>query len=178
VRGRIGPAVVTVKALTPDGVRTGSGFLVSNDGLIATSKSLVQDAADILIIFANDKRGTAKVAKAHPAADLVILKTRSPGITSVPLGDPDMQRAEQPVVACAHPNCRAGLYSSGTHVEVRQLGGADYVAFRGNTPAEAKGGPLVGEDGRVIGVLGSRSNRGTNLAVAITEVKNLLPLIR
>lgn len=138
------------------GQALGSGFVVSEDGIIVTNNHVIEGADDIEIEFFSGKRLKAKVVGTDPKTDLAVLKVESDQpLPFVQFGNSDAMRVGDWVMAMGNPlgqgfSVSAGIVSArgrslqGTYDDYLQT---DAAINRGNS-----GGPLFNMDGEVIGV--------------------------
>lgn len=78
----------------------GSGFIVSQDGLILTNKHVVADAKATYTVFTNDgRKHSAKVLARDPLQDLAVVKIDGTGYPTAPLGDSDSLELGQTAIA-------------------------------------------------------------------------------
>lgn len=86
------------------GFGTGSGFLVSDTGLVVTNQHVVQGANSIGIRMAEGGSYTASVVGQHPTQDLAYLHIDSGGpFTPIAIGDSDAVRVGESVVVIGFP---------------------------------------------------------------------------
>lgn len=145
----------------------GTGFVVSEDGLVLTNKHVVLDAEAEFTVLTNDgKKYPAKVLARDPVQDLAVLKIESsPGQTfpKVTLGDSSRLEMGQTVIAIGNAlgefrntisvGVVSGLgrtitASGGDFVEtLEDIIQTDAAINKGNS-----GGPLLNLRGEVIGI--------------------------
>lgn len=144
----------------------GSGFIVSEDGLILTNKHVVSDTeAEYTVLLNDGKSFPAKVLARDPTNDIAILKVDKSGLTPVELGDSSAIQIGQRVVAIGNAlgefrntvstgvvsglsrSISTGSGDPGDPDELRELLQTDAAINPGNS-----GGPLLDIDGRVIGI--------------------------
>ena len=95
------PAVVTV--MTDDG--SGSGFLASSFGLIATNYHVVRNTRYLAVQFADGRKVEAKVVAVNPFHDMALLKVNSELVSKIrplnilPADKEDSVKVGIPVVA-------------------------------------------------------------------------------
>ena len=78
----------------------GTGFLVSEDGLILTNKHVVFDEKAEYTVLTNDgKKYAAKVLARDPAQDLAVIKIDETGLKPAKLGDSDSVKLGQTAIA-------------------------------------------------------------------------------
>src|SRR6476661_181941 len=139
--------VVTITSVFPDGEAGGSGFVVSNDGLILTNAHVVTNSADIVgyDLF----------------ADVAVLRVSADGekLQPVPLGNSSRVRVGEPVAAIGSPFLEAGSLSVGVVSAInRSLSSGTGFAIPGAIQTDAainhgnSGGPLFNSAGEVIGI--------------------------
>ncbi len=157
------PAVVSVVVGEKGG---GTGFIVSDDGLILTNKHVVLDEkAEYTVFTSNGEEFSAKVLARDPLQDLAIIKISQEDklFPVLELGDSDDLRPGQTVIAIGNALAEfkntvstgvvSGLgrtitASGGTFVEtLEDIIQTDAAINRGNS-----GGPLLSLEGKVIGI--------------------------
>ena len=75
---KINPAIVSIEAETKDGLSSGTGCIVTQDGTILTGSHVVDDAEKIDVTTCNGKVYKAKViAKMGKSRDLSLIKIES-----------------------------------------------------------------------------------------------------
>jgi hypothetical protein len=161
---------------------SGSGFVVSRDGLIATNYHVIYGARRIEVFLSGSGRPfVADVVKVAPEHDLALLKISPPGrLKPVRLGDSSRLAVGAEVIAIGNPLGLDNSVSTGIVSQVRVL---DDIAFMGpliQTTAPispgSSGGALFSRDGQVIGVTTLELLRGQNLnfAVPVDRLKELM----
>ncbi len=191
----IRPATVMVETDRNYGVRVyGSGFLVSEDGLVVTCASQVRRAQELACYYRNEQRIRAKVVAEDEGIDIAVLKLQAEGVyPTVRLGDSDLDVIEGGRLGlCAYPHpvtffdLGIGLDSTAAagHVAAIRLGDQvdnrarnallelDLAVQNGNS-----GGPVFSlEDGKVLAVAVARAESGAlaGYGIPINQVKALL----
>lgn len=170
-------------------ISAGTGFVVSDDGLIITNKHVVSDEEAEYTVIANDgEKYAAKVLARDPVQDLAVLKIDNPeGEKSLPalkLGDSEKLQQGQSVIAIGNAlgefqntvsvgvisglrrtiTASAGFGQSETLEEVIQT---DTAINPGNS-----GGPLLNLNGEVVGVNVARAAaENIGFAIPISRAK-------
>lgn len=173
-------------------IGAGTGFVVSENGLIATNKHVVQDGdAQYTVIMANGKTYDAKVVDRDPFQDLALIKIEASDLKTVPLGDSSSVRVGETVIAIGNALgefsnsvskgivsgiSRSVTASTGQSSErLEQLIQTDAAINPGNS-----GGPLLNLSGQVIGVNTAIVSGAQNLgfAIPIDNIKKAIEAIK
>lgn len=152
----------------------GSGFIVSDDGIVLTNAHVVDGASEVTVKLTDRREFHAKVLGADPATDVAVLRIEAQHLPVVKLGNPAQARVGDWVVAIGSPfgfenSVTAGIVSA----KGRSLPGDTYVPFIQTDVAVNpgnSGGPLFSLDGKVIGInsqIYSRSGGYQGLSFAI-----------
>lgn len=135
----------------------GSGFIVSEDGMVVTNHHVIDGADEIEVVFQDGKRFPAKLTGSDKKTDIAVLKieTDSP-LPYVEFGDSSTAEVGDWVVAIGNPFGLGGSVTVGVvSARGRDIQSGPYDDFiqidapinRGNS-----GGPLFNTKGQVIGV--------------------------
>ena len=136
----------------------GSGFIISDDGLIVTNNHVIEGAEEISVFLPDDREFIAKIIGRDTKTDLAVLKVDTKGekLPFVNFGDSDILRVGDWVLAVGNPFGLGGTVTAGiVSARGREIGQGQYDDFiqtdasinRGNS-----GGPLFNMSGKVIGV--------------------------
>jgi 2-alkenal reductase len=167
---KVGPAVVTIVGTVPgqqtifgmteDGKVSGSGFFISDQGYIITNNHVVDGTKDVSIILSDGTEQSATIVGTDPYSDIAVLKTDGSVPAVVTLGNSDLLKPGESVIAIGSPlgdfknSVTVGVVSAtgrsidtGQGYTVEGLIQTDAAINQGNS-----GGPLVNLAGEVIGV--------------------------
>jgi Tfp pilus assembly protein PilF len=173
---RSSAAVAAIAA--PDGKSFdyGSGFITNLKGLILTSYHVVGNNSQVWVKLADNSVYRGVVISRNPQADLALIqiqpKKQLPSLTvqTVP------PRIGQKVYAIGNPKGYERSLSDGIVSRIDQSGLIQYTA---STTFGNSGGPLLDEDGRVVGVVRSGfPGTALNFAVPIAAAMNNFPMQR
>ncbi|CAN5495713.1 trypsin-like peptidase domain-containing protein [soil metagenome] len=158
---KAGPAVVHIAVKSPGGRDgSGSGFVVSADGLIFTNSHVVNGAKSITVGVVDGQRAAARIIGEDPDTDIAVIRTdENLNAGALALHDSKSIRVGQLAIAIGNPlgfeqTVTAGVVSAvGRSLRARtgrlidDVIQTDAALNPGNS-----GGPLVDAKGRVIGV--------------------------
>jgi serine protease Do len=159
----------------------GSGFIISKDGYIITSKHVVSDPeADYTIILEPEKKYPAKILAKDSINDLAILKIEGPDFPYIKLGDSSTIELGEEVVAIGnalgefHDTLSCGIVSGlSRYIQATDHFTQQAERLRGLIQTDAainpgnSGGPLVNMAGEVIGVNTAMVMGAQNIGFAI-----------
>lgn len=191
---RVAPAVVTVNVIRALEVRPaslwesfflpprvsrqrtglGSGFLISEEGIVLTNEHVVRDADRILVTLPDGRDLETELVGTDPLTDVAVLRVEGEALPATPLGSSDGLLIGEWVVAIGNPfgnlfsnsepTVTTGVVSAtGRHIIPAS---ADEGFYLGMIQTDASinpgnsGGPLVNVLGEVIGVNSSIFSRG------------------
>jgi serine protease Do len=169
------------------GRSTGSGFVLTPDGLVVTNNHVVAKAQQIAVRLADGREFEAEVVGRDASTDVALLRLKEVGPASLPvvyLGDSDRLEVGDWVVAIGNP---FGLDHSVSHgmisAKERVLGVGvfdDFIQTDALINPGNSGGPLFNMRGEVVGVNTAIMSQGQGIgfAVPINMVKDLLPNLR
>jgi S1-C subfamily serine protease len=168
---------------------SGSGFIVSTDGLIVTNNHVVVDTSTLTVTLDGGKEFPATVVSTDPTHDLALIRIKATGLTPLPLGDSAAVQVGQLAIAIGSPlgtfteSVTQGIVSGldrsisvgdGVSTFTENLSGliqTDAAINPGNS-----GGPLLDAGGSVVGVVTAASSSAQDIgfAVPINQVKTMI----
>ncbi|QQS59549.1 trypsin-like peptidase domain-containing protein [Candidatus Peregrinibacteria bacterium] len=176
----------------------GSGFIISEDGLILTNRHVVSEMdSEYSVVFPDGYETEAEVVDRDVFLDVAVLRVNKddPEVTKrlfpLELGDSDALRVGQRVIAIGNAlaefqnTVTTGIISGlgrtitasghGSQEEIRNLIQTDAAINPGNS-----GGPLVTLDGKVIGMntaIASGAN-GIGFAIPASDLQSLVASVK
>lgn len=195
------PAVVTVSVRSPGtpgffnpqggfNESIGTGFILSEDGLIATNYHVVEGGEEIVVILYTGEEVSAKVVNYDASNDLAVIQmdenVKVPGI--VTLGDSDSVVVGESVIAIGNPLSKefAGSVTSGIISATERtvaIGNSEYNYFQTDAAINGgnSGGPLINAQGEVIGInsakIASQEVEGIGFAIPINTLTKDLDVL-
>ena len=167
---KVGPAVVTVVGTIPgqvtffgstgDQTVSGSGFFITDSGYILTNNHVVEGTNEVNIILSDGTQEKAAIVGSDPYSDIAVLKTDGKVPAVATLGNSDVLKPGESVIAIGSPlgdfknTVTVGVVSAtgrsidtGNGYQIEGLIQTDAAINHGNS-----GGPLVDLAGEVIGI--------------------------
>lgn len=184
----------------------GSGFIISEDGMVLTNRHVVSDKGVEYTIITND--GTeydGEVISIDPLNDLAVLqmikqgertkkkeeRTKLSGLTVAEMGDSDSLQVGQKVLAIGYAlgeyenTVTAGIISAKSRdITAADRGKAETLSGLLQTDAAINpgnsGGPLINLNGQVVGINVAIDNSGSSIGFAIpmNDIKSVLESIK
>jgi S1-C subfamily serine protease len=177
------------------GSGSGSGFLYSREGYIATNHHVASAGRSYEVVFSNGNRQRATLVGTDADSDLAVLQVQEvpDGVEPLPLAAADEIQVGQLVVAIGNPFGEQGSMSlgivsglgrslpsqratnAGSTYSLPQVIQTDAPINPGNS-----GGPLLNLDGQVIGVnaaiaSSTGTNSGVGFSIPVAAVKLVVP---
>ncbi len=173
-------------------VGSGSGFFVSDDGLIVTNKHVVSDESANYTVLVGETEYPATVLARDPSNDIALVKIEGSHFMNLPLGDSDSLKPGQTVIAIGNPlgefanSVSRGIVSGlkrsvtagsgfGDTEQLLDIIQTDAAINPGNS-----GGPLLNVSGEVIGVNVAMAQGAENIgfAIPINQVKRVIEQVK
>ena len=158
----------------------GSGVIVdANRGYILTNHHVVEDADEIQISLIDGKLLDAEVVGSDPATDIALLKVESDGLTEMPIGDSEVVRVGDFVLAIGNPfglshTVTSGIVSALGRTGISRDGYEDFIQTDASINPGNSGGALVNMRGELVGInsaIISRSGGNVGIGFAVpTEI--------
>ncbi len=140
-------------------IGTGSGVIVSPDGLIITNYHVIEDATEIEVTSNKNKTYTAEVIGSDPSTDLAVLKIKTnESLPFIPFGDSEVARIGEWVLAVGNPfnlnsTVTAGIISAKSRdLNDRDSKNQSFIQTDAAVNMGNSGGALVNTDGELIGI--------------------------
>jgi S1-C subfamily serine protease len=151
-----------------EGFGVGSGVVVNENGDILTALHVVEDAAEIEVVFADGSRASAEILSAEPELDIAVLGPRQPPGLIVPavLGSSGAMRIGDQAFAVGNPLGLAASMSAGVisgfdrsiPVEDSDQRLEGLIQFDTAVNPGNSGGPLLNRQGHVVGIVTALAN--------------------
>lgn len=171
----------------------GTGFFVSNDGMIVTNKHVVNDQeAEYTVITSDEKEYSARVLARHPSLDVAIIKIEGNNFPVLPLGDSASLKVGQSVIAIGNSlaefsnSVSLGIVSGlkrditagsgfGDSERLTNIIQTDAAINPGNS-----GGPLLDIKGNVVGINVAVAQGVENIgfAISVDDVKKTIDQVK
>jgi serine protease Do len=161
---------VTIKS----GVTTGAGFIITEDGYVLTAAHVVSGVKTVSVRLHSDLVLDAEVVRVDDGADVALIKL--PGSSHKPIelaaDDPsvgiDVYAIGDPTGEELSSSVAKGIVSG-----KREIDGHKYIQTDASVNPGNSGGPLIGKDGRAVGIISRKivgvEYQGLAFAVPVTE---------
>ena len=140
-------------------IGTGSGVIVSPDGLIITNYHVIENASEIEVTSNKNKTYVAEIIGSDPSTDLAVLKIKSDeSLPFIPFGDSEVARIGEWVLAVGNPfnlnsTVTAGIISAKSRdLNDRDSKNQSFIQTDAAVNMGNSGGALVNTDGELIGI--------------------------
>ncbi|MCX2756434.1 S1C family serine protease [Gordonia sp. 4N] len=118
VAARVTPSVVSIEVASGGAMGSGSGVVLSEDGVIMTNNHVVSAGGDgpasrVAVNFADGSRAEARVLGADPISDIAVIKVDRDDVTPITVGNSNNLAVGQDVIAIGSPLGLAGTVTTG-----------------------------------------------------------------
>lgn len=176
------------------GASSGSGFIISSDGFVATNAHVIANSADgrVLITMWDGRKRTGVVHSADAATDIALVQITDlkdgEELPVATFGSSSKLRPGEFVVALGSPlllqnSVTFGIVSStarpGTELGMRQSR-LEYIQTDASINRGNSGGPLCDLDGKVIGIntMKAQATEGISFAIPVDTAKQVIEQLR
>ncbi|HMD32155.1 MAG TPA: trypsin-like peptidase domain-containing protein [Candidatus Acidoferrales bacterium] len=154
---RAGPAVVLLRGVQ----KRGTGFLITDTGVIATNAHVVRDETKLVAVSSAGADLPAKIVYLDADMDFALVKVEGAGMPHLTLADTGRLAPGQNVVAIGNPGAgMANSVSKGIVSAVGpkpELGVGTWIQTDAAVNPGNSGGPLLNSAGEVIGINTARA---------------------
>lgn len=134
----------------------GSGFIVSEDGLILTNAHVIAHASDVIVKLTDRREFHARVLGSDQRTDIAVLKIDATHLPAVAVGNPAELQVGQWVLAIGSPYGFENSVSAGVvSAKGRSLpdgSGVPFIQTDAAVNPGNSGGPLFNARGEVVGI--------------------------
>jgi serine protease Do len=170
-------ATNSVALIKVDGA-VGTGFVVAEDGRLATNIHVIRGAVEATVVMADGKEyKDVEVVATDEDHDLAILRIAARKLKPLRLGDSSKVKPGEHVVAIGHPLGLGNTVSDGLVSAVREISPRlTVVQISAPISPGSSGGPVFNDRGEVIGVSTLVATQGQNLnfAMPVNTLKAML----
>ncbi|MFO7317402.1 MAG: serine protease [Bacilli bacterium] len=142
-----------VQITTEDG--KGTGFSISENGLIVTNEHVIDDALTIKVSFPDNGLYKGEVVATYPEVDLALLQVDGKDLPYLTLSEKYQYLQQESIYIIGNPLYFTGIANEGHVLEPVLLADweeevymIDAPVYRGNS-----GSPVINDDGKVIGII-------------------------
>jgi len=165
----------------------GSGVIVSSEGYILTNNHLVGNADEVLVTLPDKRKFDAEIVGTDERSDVAVLKIEAENLPTVPIGDSDILRLGESVIAIGYPfqvgqTVTKGIVSALNRGNLRLTDYENFIQTDAAINPGNSGGPLINTRGELIGIntaILSRTggSQGIGFAIPISMANNVMKKI-
>lgn len=166
----------------------GSGFILSQDGYIVTNNHVIEGAQKITVKLVDGRIFKAKIIGTDPFSDVALLKIEATRLPTLTLGNSDLLRIGEWVIAIGNPfglthTITVGVISAKGRSGIGISDIEDFIQTDAAINPGNSGGPLLNLKGEVIGMntaIFTRSGgyMGIGFAIPINIVKTVVEQLK
>jgi len=180
-------SIVGITAMDDAGrpLSSGSGFFLNPSGDIVTNHHVLEGCTQAVVVTAGGERGAIlDIRKDDPRIDLVVARTTLPNRPHLRLGDIKRVAKGDRVILLGNLAESDGIISRGMIRDILDTGGMTLIQISASLSEGCSGGPVLNEEGKVIGIAVAFLSQGKdlNFAIPVNYLKTLkaapLPLDR
>ncbi len=168
----------------PISLGSGTGVIVSNDGYIITSSSVVNSGTNIKVTLNDGQDIDAMVVGSDKKTDIAILKINADGLVPAVLGNSSQLNVGDPIVTVGNPlgpdimnTVTYGIISGiNNNVSLQNGSSMNLILTDADVSSGNAGGALFNASGEAVAIVLSNISSSSNIAfsVPINDVKPLL----
>jgi len=163
-------ATVQILSLDEQGRRLGSGtgFVISDDGLVVTNFHVIRSAHSLRIDLSDgDERTEVFYLGGDPANDIAVLRVAAAGLPFLRLHDEPDPAVGQRIYTMGHPLGQTATFSDGLVSALRTVADVSLIQITAPISSGSSGGPVMNDEGAVIGIVTMMLRGGQNLNFAV-----------
>ena len=135
----------------------GSGVVMREDGYIVTNDHVIAGADDIIVLFADGQQASAAVVGTDTDTDLAVIKVEASGLRPIDRAIEANIRVGDIVLAIGNPfgigsTVSLGIVSAMGRSGINDAPLIDFIQTDAAINPGNSGGPLIGADGRLVGI--------------------------
>jgi len=180
----IRPAVVTVAVKGADGnfIGQGSGFLITNDGIVVTNSHVIKNGNSFFVVMSDGTDLPVETVIANDAnRDLALLKLRNNGrsLPFLALTDGESGQIGEHIAVMGTPHGLSGTFTTGI-VSAKRTRKGDVRLLQITAPVSpgSSGSPVVSRGAEVVGIVSGgivdNMAQSLNFAIDVGELRELL----
>lgn len=174
------PSIVAIET----DVGSGSGIVWSSNGYIVTNNHVVEGATAISVMLSNGKKYPATLINTNVENDLALLRVNVSGLLPARLGNSDVLRMGQPVVAIGNPlgilsnTATEGILSAITREITVEGQTMNLMQISAPINPGNSGGGCFDINGNLIGVVNAKTSaagiEGLGFAIPVNTAKTII----
>jgi len=135
----------------------GSGVIVREDGYVLTNAHVIANAAEIIVMFANNQATTATVIGTDPHTDLAVIRVNANGLPVIPTRQGAPPRVGDIALAIGNPfglghSVSQGIISAFSRSVITSSPYYDFIQTDAAISPGNSGGALIDDAGQLLGI--------------------------
>ncbi len=168
---------ITTKDRLGKDIGLGSGFIISQDGIIVTNFHVMEGAYKATVKTTEQSFDNVKLIVGKPSLDIAILKIEAIGLPPIVMGDSNYVQEGEQVVAIGNPLGLERTISNGIISGVHSSNNIELIQMTTPVSRGSSGGPIINVYGQVIGITTLATEWGAqnlNFAIPINYIKAII----
>lgn len=174
---KLSPSLCILMTFDPLGneIATGSGFLISSDGKVATNAHVLTGADSVIVECNSQKSKAHNISLYKENLDLAVLETGIRNDNYISLASRKSAKPGTVIFALGNPYGLNGTITTGLISGIRTFQKTDYIQISADINPGNSGGPVALSTGEVIGVatMGFKDAQGLNFALPADLIATL-----
>jgi len=168
--------IINVWDITGSQIGQGSGFFISETGLILTNAHVIDNAYSAEVTTSYNSYEYVKIIYSDEKRDLALIKVEYENSPKIELNDFNIIEIGQRVVAIGNPLGFEKTVSDGLISGIRYLENVELLQITVPISPGSSGGALFNLDGELIGITSStiESGQSINFAISINTILNFI----
>jgi len=173
---KISHSVVVIEGKKAKNNVEGTGFFISEDGLVVTNFHVVFKTTSIQIRTKDGATYPVEfIVNSNENLDLCLLKVNISGAPALVLGDSDLLKTGQIIFTMGHREGSRYQSSSGPYIGKEMIDGEENLRTKMVTGHGNSGGPILNQEGKIVGISKAFSKEnGQNFGIPINIAKPFL----
>jgi serine protease Do len=175
-------SVVAIRGTGAMGSSAGSGFILSEDGYVATNYHVVERQTQLTVSTSDGKKLSAEYIGGNEANDIALIKVDAEGLKPVKVGNSSTLMVGEQVAAIGNPlgelasTLTVGYISAKDRIVTTDGVKINMIQTDAAINSGNSGGPLFNMRGEVVGITSAKYSGTTNSGATIEGIGFAIPM--